>query len=128
EEEKVDLLVRAEILATLGELTRDYEESLRMIRDAIRADSNYHQLYFLLGHYLEETAMEPPAIVAYKKCLMKNPGNHWAMLKLAKLYMAPRDPSLRDADSALAFARRACEATYYRKAYPLQNLARALSE
>ncbi len=128
DDEKTDVLMRSDMLVTLGEMTRDYPESVRLLKEAIKVDSTYHQIYFFLGYFYEQMGQERLAIPSYRKCLVKNPQNYWAMLKLAKIYMAPLDSTLRDIDSALYYTTKACELTYYQKSYPIQNLARVFSE
>ena len=127
-EEKTDVLMRTDLSMTLAGMTRDYNESVRLVKESIRIDSNYHQIYFFLGHFYEQLGKEKLAIPAYKKCLVKNPNNYWAMLKIAKLYLFPQDTSLRNLDSAYHYAKKSCDITYYRKSYLLQNLARIFSE
>ena len=128
EEEKTNVLMRTDLLLTLAGITRDYNESVRLLKESARVDSNYHQIYFFLGNFYEQLGKEKLAIPAYQKCLVKNPNNYWAMLKLAKLYLFPQDSSLQNIDSAMKYAKRSCDITYFRKSYPLQNLARIYSE
>lgn len=127
-DENVDMLMRSDMMVTLGELTRDNQEAIRLLKETIKVDSTYHQIYFFLGHFYELEGQERLAIASYRKCLAKNPQNYWAMLKLVQIYMAPADSSLRHIDSALYYGTKACDLTYYQKSYPIQNLARVFSE
>ncbi len=125
---KTDALMRADLLVTLAGMTHDYKQSERLLKESIRLDSNYYQIYFFLGYFYEQMGQEKLAISAFKKSLVKNPGSYWAMLKLAKLYLFPQDSTLQNLDSAWAYAKRSCDITYYRKSYLLQTLARIYSE
>lgn len=128
QEEQQDKMIRAEMMATIGDLSKDPEEAIALFKEAAKTDTNYGQAYLQLGMLHARIGKEKEAIRYFERCLAKSPDNFFAMIQLCQIYLAPDDPKRKDIDLAFRYIKKANELTYYQFDYPLQNLARVYSE
>jgi Tfp pilus assembly protein PilF len=127
QEENRDRLMRAEMMAMIGEVSDNPAQSIKMLRDAIAVDPEYSASWFMLGSEFKKTGKEQEAIRALKKSIQIAPDNFLAMVQLVKIYLVSQNPKIHDIGKALEYALEANKVTYYQKAYVLQNLARVYS-
>ncbi len=123
-----DKKVRAHIMVNLGGLVEDADSAIGYLQQAIQADPDYADSYFILASREEKRGATQRAIRAYYKVIEKEPNHHWARIRLAKIFITSDNPKIRNKKEALKLAKEAGNITHHRNVDALRTLAMASSE
>lgn len=112
------MLKSAEIQMVL----RQYKRSMDLVNQALRADPNLAQAYFLKGWIHMETGDTALAISSFRTCVEQDPSHYKGFMQLGVLHARRHDPlALEYYDTAIELRPGEVEAWYNKGMYAQEN-------